>query len=242
MVPAGSELHVSFLPKPAPNAAGNGVHIHFSLHRDGQPVTAERDWLTEVSAPFVQGILDHAETAVLFNCPSANSYLRLRPNNWVGPYVCAGLRNREAMIRVVPRQADADGRHPHASLEYRTSDGTANAYLALAALIGTGLDGLKRQKAPIDIGKNPELLGVRERERLGLRLLPQSLPAALTAFDPKIAACWMEAGARRSLSGLPARRRTTVLHYRRRGSGKHSAAHLLSRRVSLVLVHVGGAS
>ncbi len=107
-------LHASFLPKPAPNAAGNGVHIHFSLHRDGQPVTAERDWLTEVSAPFVQGILDHAETAVLFNCPSANSYLRLRPNNWVGPYVCAGLRNREAMIRVVPRQADADGRHPHA--------------------------------------------------------------------------------------------------------------------------------
>jgi glutamine synthetase len=44
-------LHASFVPKPAPHAAGNGVHIHFSLHRNGQPVTAEKDWLTDVSAP-----------------------------------------------------------------------------------------------------------------------------------------------------------------------------------------------
>ena len=128
---------------------------------------------------------------MLFTCLSANSYLRLRPNSWVGPYVCAGLRNREAMIRVVPRQADAEGHHPHASLEYRASDGTANVYLALAALIGAGLDGLKRQNTPINIAKNPELLGPKERKRLGLRLLPQSLPEALASFDGKAAASWM---------------------------------------------------
>ena len=184
-------LHASFIPKPAPNAAGNGVHIHFSLYRNGQPVTAAKDWLTDVSGPFVQGILDHAESVLPFTCLSANSYLRLRPNSWVGPYVCAGLRNREAMIRVVPRQADTRGRHPQASLEYRASDGTANVYLALAALIGAGLDGLKRQKTPINIVKNPELLGEKERKRLALRLLPQSLPDALNAFDAKTAASWM---------------------------------------------------
>ena len=186
-------LHASFIPKPAPTAAGNGVHIHFSLHRDGEPVTVEKDWLTDISGPFVQGILDHAESVVPFTCLSANSYLRLRPNSWVGPYACAGLRNREAMIRVVPRQADADGRQPQASLEYRASDGTANAYLALAALIGSGLDGLKQKKIPIDIAKNPELLGENERKRLGLRLLPQSLPDALKMFDAKAAASWLGA-------------------------------------------------
>jgi glutamine synthetase len=185
-------LHASFIPKPAPNAAGNGVHIHFSLHRDGRPVTAEKDWLTDISAPFVQGILDNAETAVLFTCLSANSYLRLRPNCWVGPYVCAGLRNREAMIRVVPRVADAEGLHPAASLEYRAIDGTANVYLALAALIGAGLDGIKKKNRPVNIDRNPELLGTEERKRLGLRMLPQSLPDALIGFNAKIAATWMK--------------------------------------------------
>ncbi len=186
-------LHASFVPKPAPNAAGNGVHIHFSLHRSGKPVTAEKDWLTDVSGPFVQGILDHAETAVVFSCLSANSYLRLRPNSWVGPYVCTGIRNREAMIRVVPRLPDARGKHPNATLEYRPADGTANVYLTLAALIGAGLDGLKTKKTPLNIDSNPELLGEKERKRLGLRLLPQSLSEALTRFDSKTAASWMGA-------------------------------------------------
>jgi glutamine synthetase len=186
-------LHASFIPKPAPHAAGNGVHIHFSLYRKGEPVTAAQDWLTDVSAPFVQGILDHAESVVPFTCLSANSYMRLRPNSWVGAYVCVGLRNREAMIRLVPRQPDGSGRHPQASLEFRASDGTANVYLALAALIGAGLDGLKRQKMPVNMAKNPELLGDPERKRLGLRLLPQSLPEALNAFDAKVAASWLGA-------------------------------------------------
>jgi glutamine synthetase len=186
-------LHASFIPKPAPTAAGNGVHIHFSLYRNGEPVTAQNDWLTDISGRFVQGILDHAATVVPFTCLSANSYLRLRPNSWVGPYVCAGLRNREAMIRVVPRRTDAKGRHPQASLEFRASDGTANAYLALAALIGAGLDGLKQKNKPLNIAQNPELLGARERKRLGLCLLPQSLPDALKSFDAKAASAWVGA-------------------------------------------------
>jgi len=186
-------LHASFIPKPAANVAGNGVHIHFSLYRGGQPVTAAQDWLTDTSAPFVQGILDHSESVVPFTCLSANSYLRLRPNSWVGAYVCAGLRNREAMIRVVPRAPDANGGNPQASLEYRASDGTANVYLALAALIGAGLDGLRQRKTPQNIAVNPQTLGEQERQRLGLRLLPQSLPEALQAFDAKAASAWLGA-------------------------------------------------
>ncbi len=186
-------LHASFLPKPALNAAGNGVHIHFSLYRNGKPVTAANEWLTDVSGAFVQGILDQAESVVAFSCLSANSYLRLRPNSWVGPYTCVGVKNREAMVRLVPRQPDARKANPQASIEYRPADATSNAYLALAAIIGAGLDGLKAQKQPINIAQNPERLSVEDRNKFGLRHLPQSLPDALQSFNAQVASAWLNA-------------------------------------------------
>ncbi len=186
-------LHASFLPKPAMNAAGNGVHVHFSLYRNNQPVTAEKEWLTDVSGAFVQGFLDHAESVVAFSCLSANSYLRLRPNCWVGPYTCVGVKNREAMVRLVPRQPDARKANPQASIEYRAADATCNVYLALAAIIGAGLDGLKAKKQPVNIMQNPEQLSEEERYKLGLRLLPQSLPSALSSFNANAAGKWMNA-------------------------------------------------
>lgn len=186
-------LHASFLPKPALNAAGNGVHIHFSLYRNSKPVTAEKEWLTDVSGAFVQGILDYAESVVLFSCLSANSYLRLRPNSWVGPYTCVGVKNREAMVRLVPRKPDAKKANPQASMEYRVADATSNVYLALAAIIGAGLDGLCASKQPFNITQNPEQLSVEERGKRGLRLLPQSLPEALQSFNAKAASTWLNA-------------------------------------------------
>jgi glutamine synthetase len=184
-------LHASFIPKPALNAAGNGVHIHFSLYTNGKPVTASKDWVTDVSGAFAQGLLDHAESLVPFSCLSANSYLRLRPNSWVGPYTCCGVKNREAMVRLVPRKPDANGSNPQASLEYRAADGTANVYLALAAIIGAGLDGLKAKKQPHNVARNPEELSAEKRAELGLRHLPKSLPEALAGFDAAAAARWL---------------------------------------------------
>ena len=186
------QLHASFLPKPASNAAGNGVHIHFSLHRNGKSATAEKNWITKASGAFVQGILDQAESVVPFSCLSANSYLRLRPHSWVGSYTCLGVKNREAMIRLVPRKMDARGRNPQASLEYRAADATSNVYLALAAIIGAGLDGLKADNQPENMAQDPEQLSGEERVRLGLRHLPQSLPDALASFDTNAANRWLE--------------------------------------------------
>jgi glutamine synthetase len=186
-------LQASFLPKPAPNAAGNGVHIHFSLHHNGKPVTAAKDWVTETSGTFAQGILDHAESVVPFSCLSANSYLRLRPHSWVGSYTCLGIKNREAMIRLVPRRPDRTGYNPLASLEYRTADATANVYLALAAIIGAGLEGLKAGKQPANIAQDPDRLSPEERQKGGLRHLPQSLPEALQSFNSAAASRWLGA-------------------------------------------------
>jgi glutamine synthetase len=184
-------LHASFIPKPAPNAAGNGVHAHFSLYRGGKPITAANDWVTESSGAFAQGILDHAESAVPFTCLSTNSYLRLRPHSWVGSYTCLGVKNREAMIRLVPRKPDAKRNNPAASLEYRATDATANVYLALAAIIGAGLDGLKAKRSPVNIAQDPESMPQAKRDEMGLRHLPQSMEEALKGLDIAAANRWL---------------------------------------------------
>jgi glutamine synthetase len=184
-------LHASFLPKPALNAAGNGVHIHFSLYRGGKPVTAAKDWVTDTSGAFAQGILDHAESAVPFTCLSTNSYLRLRPHSWVGAYTCLGVKNREAMIRLVPRKADAKGNNPNASLEYRATDATANVYIALAAIIGAGLSGLKAKRAPTNVSQDPDGIPQAKREKMGIRHLPQSMAEALQGLDVTAANSWL---------------------------------------------------
>jgi glutamine synthetase len=185
------ELHASFLPKPAVNTAGNGVHMHFSLYRNGKPVTAARDWVTETTGAFAQGILDHAESVVPFTCLSTNSYLRLRPHSWVGSYTCIGVKNREAMIRLVPRRPDAKGHNPQASLEYRTTDATANVYLAIAAVIGAGLDGLAAKRQPENIAQDPDGIPDGERSRFGIRHLPRSMAEGLAKLDVTSANRWL---------------------------------------------------
>ncbi len=187
-------LHASFLPKPAMNAAGNGVHIHFSLYCGGEPVTAAKDWVTETSGVFAQGIIDHAESVVPLTCLSTNSYLRLRPHSWVGAYTCVGVKNREAMIRLVPRKADTKSNNPNASLEYRVADATANVYIALATIIGAGLDGLKAKRAPTNVSQDPDGIPQAKRKKMGIRHLPQSMEEGLNGLDIAAANRWLGSG------------------------------------------------
>lgn len=185
-------LRASFLPKPALDQVGNGVHIHFSLWEGERNVTSAVEWLTTRSAPFVAGLIDHAESLIPLTVLSANSYARLRPQSWVGSYTCVGLRNREAMVRVVPRQIAPDGSYPRASLEYRVTDATANVYIALAAIIRAGLAGIRARKAPPpNVDRNPSDMPESEHAALGLRHLPQSIDAALTPQAAADAAVWL---------------------------------------------------
>jgi glutamine synthetase len=188
----GLGLRASFLPKPALDQVGNGVHIHFSLWDGARNVTSGRDWLTPQSAPFVAGLIDAAESLIPLTCLSANSYSRLRPQSWVGAYTCIGLLNREAMIRLVPRGTVTGGENPHASLEYRVTDATANVYLVLAAIIRAGMAGMAANNpAPANMSQDPEMLTPESRKARGLRLLPQSLDAALTEPAMADAARWL---------------------------------------------------
>jgi glutamine synthetase len=217
-------LQATFLPKPDPRGIGSGVHIHFSLYRNGKAVTAASDWVSETAGAFVQGILDHAETVLAFSCLSANSYLRFRPHSWVGSYVCLGVKNREAMIRLVPRKQAAGGSNPNASIEYRAADATGNVYLALAALIGAGLDGLKAKRQPVNVASDPDGIPAAERKRMGLRHLPQSMPDAISLFRSVDAERWFTAGL---VTAYMACRREDARQFA--GADPHEAAAMLQK-------------
>lgn len=225
-VARGLGLRASFLPKPAVDQVGNGVHIHFSLWRDGRNITCETEWLTADSGAFAAGILDEAESLVPLTVLSANSYARLRPRSWVGAFTGIGLRNRETMLRLVPRARGGDGGYPGASIEYRVTDATANVYLALAAMIRAGLAGIDAGKpAPPDITQDPADLSEDDCARLNLRPLPPSIDAALTPRAEANAARWLGAALAAAYYGC------------RRNDARHAAVmgfEELAQRLALV--------
>ncbi|MGD1887668.1 MAG: hypothetical protein ACFB01_11220 [Cohaesibacteraceae bacterium] len=174
-------LHASFLPKPASDQVGNGVHVHFSLWRGAENVTVRDEWVEDHAGAFLAAILEAARPLTLLSTTSPNSFARYKPQSWVGAYICAGLRNREAMVRIVPRQPDAGGTYPAASMEFRTSDATANVYLMLTALIRAGLGGIQAGlQSPKSVDHDPATLDPETRSALGLEHLPSSMDDLLT--------------------------------------------------------------
>ncbi|MEO0782967.1 MAG: glutamine synthetase family protein [Pseudomonadota bacterium] len=185
-------LRASFLPKADSMAAGNGVHIHVSFWRGHKNVTFGNDWVEADIGAFLSGVLKAAEPLTLLSNTTCNSYARYRPQSWVGTYVCAGLMNRETMVRVIPRQTASDGSHPGATLEFRTSDATANVYLTLAGFIRAGLDGITAQlDPPVNIKVDPATLEGAKREALHLRHLPTEMETLLGQDTISMVETWL---------------------------------------------------
>lgn len=184
-------LHATFAPKPDLGEAGSGVHIHLSLwDLKGNPVTGQDDAPTAAAGAFIAGILRQIEAVMAYAAPSPNSYDRIAPSSWVGAFSCMGIKNREAAIRFVPRPADKDGANPGASMEFRLTDGAANPYLTLAALIRAGLAGIADGLAtPGSVECDPAKLGDDERGARGIRQVPGSLAEVLAAAEP-LAPAW----------------------------------------------------
>ena len=171
----------TFAPKPDPEQPGSGVHIHLSLWTaDGKPVTAEQDALTDTSGAFVAGLLRDLTAVMGFTTPSGNSFDRLLPSSWVGVFNCFGERNREAAIRLCPRPLGPDGVNPAASIEFRIADGGCNPYLALAALIHAGMNGLRDAlPAPESVDRDPATIDRAECEARGIAPIARSLDEVL---------------------------------------------------------------
>jgi glutamine synthetase len=140
-------LWASFAPKPLPEQAGNGAHLHASLWADGGNAFADpagRYGLSAVGYRFLAGVLAHLPGLVALTCGTVNSYRRLAPQTWSGAFACYGPDNREAALRI----CSPIGSLGSVNLELKPADSTGNPYLALGAFIYAGLDGIRRQLDP----------------------------------------------------------------------------------------------
>ncbi len=175
----------SLAPKPWPDNAGNGCHIHFSLW-DGDrnrfyDGAAAGDNLSAEARSFIGGVLDHLPGLCGLTAPSFNSYHRIVPRYWAGAFTCWGHDNREAPVRVASALRGSEEASTNAEL--KASDASCNPYLALGGLLAAGLDGIERGLEPPEpVEVDPATLTEDERRRRGINRLPASQEEALDAL------------------------------------------------------------
>lgn len=180
-------LLASLAPKPLPEQAGNGCHIHWSVW-DPAGLTnllydpADRYHLSQLGYHFIAGVLAHLPGLLALTAPSYNSYRRLQPHFWSSAYTAWGPDNREAAVRVVSALWGQEA--GSVNLELKASDPSNNPYLALGGLIAAGLDGIARELHPgeptlIDPGNYSDA----ERAELGIVRFPTTQAAALDALE-----------------------------------------------------------
>jgi glutamine synthetase len=180
----------SFTPILRPDAVGNGVHIHLSLFRTADDAPVDHDpahphGVSATAGSFLAGILAKLPAITALTAAASISYLRLTPNRWSAAYTNLGYRDREAGVRICPvfEGTGVDvARQYH--FEFRAADAAASPYLALGAVLVAGLWGLDQGLPLPPVSETaPQAMTEAERERLGIRRLPQSLAEALHLFE-----------------------------------------------------------
>jgi glutamine synthetase len=179
-------LVASLAPKPWPDNAGNGCHVHFSLwdldgSRNRFHDAAASDGLSAEARSFVAGVLAHLPGLCGLTAPSFNSYRRIVPQYWAGAFTCWGHDNREAPVRVPSLFAGLE--EASTNVELKSAVASANPYLAVGGLIAAGLDGLERGlEAPEPVEVDPATIDERERAERGIVPLPATQAEALDAL------------------------------------------------------------
>jgi glutamine synthetase len=176
-------LRTTMAPKPYLEGAGNGHHLHVSLYEGDSPVLFDTSGaLSGPGSGFVAGILEHMPAVMVFTAPSPNSYQRLAPGMWASAYAAYGLDNREAAVRLASPVAGKES--ATANVEIKPVDVTSNPYLALAAVLAAGMDGMDRDLDPGEPTMvDPATLSEEERASKGIRPLPSSPDEALDALE-----------------------------------------------------------
>lgn len=170
-------LHATFMPKPLERINGSGMHLNMSLfNKDGNAFFDENgdEQLSDNTRHFLAGVLKHARSYTALMNPLVNSYKRLVPGYEAPVYVAWSGHNRSPLVRV-PVARGASTR-----LELRSVDPSANPYLAVAAVLAAGLDGLKNKlEAPSPVDRNIYSMTQEEREANNIADLPSTLHNAL---------------------------------------------------------------
>jgi glutamine synthetase len=179
-------LTATFMPKPLYDEPGNGMHFHIQLRKGGRNVFYEADGyagLSDTALTFIGGILAHGRSLTAFTNPSTNSFKRLLPGFEAPVKLFFGLANRCAAIRI-PKYATSEQAK---RIEFRTSDGSCNYYLAMSALLMAGIDGVKRGIRPGEGNAfgpfDDNVFDWPDEEQARLESIPTSLEEALAALE-----------------------------------------------------------
>jgi len=168
-------MTATFLPKPMHGQAGNGMHLHQYLVRDGANLfyDAHVDGLSELALCYIGGLLSHGPSLMALTNPSTNSYRRLVPGYEAPVSFTFATSNRTAAVRI-PAYAHGE----MTRMELRTMDATCNPYMAFAAILMAGVDGIKQ-------GMNAERMGLGSSDARTehVRQAPRNLEQSLDALE-----------------------------------------------------------
>ena len=168
----------TFMPKPIFGDNGSGMHVHQSLWKGGKPLFAGNGYaeLSETALYYIGGIIKHARALNAFTNPSTNSYKRLVPGYEAPVLLAYSARNRSASCRI-PYSASPKGKR----VEVRFPDPMANPYLAFAAMVMAGLDGIENKIHPGE-AMDDDLYNLSEKELAKIPTVCHSLRNALDAL------------------------------------------------------------
>jgi len=169
----------TFMPKPIIGDNGSGMHCHQSLWKDGKPLFAGSGYadLSEMALYYIGGIMKHAKALNAFTNPSTNSYKRLIPGFEAPVLLAYSARNRSASCRI-PFATGPKGKR----IEIRFPDPSANPYLAFAAMMMAGLDGIQNKIHPGD-PMDKDLYDLPPEELKGIPTVCGSLREAMQALE-----------------------------------------------------------
>jgi len=167
---------VTFMPKPIFADNGSGMHVHQSIWKDGKPLFAGKGYagLSDIAIYYIGGILKHAKSLAALTNPTTNSYKRLTPGFEAPVNLAYSARNRSASIRIPTYSANPKTKR----IEVRFPDPSCNGYLAFAAMLMAGLDGIENK---IDPGEalDKDLYELPPEELAKVPQMPASLDEAL---------------------------------------------------------------
>ena len=176
---------VTFMPKPIYAEAGNGMHVHMHLFKNGKPLFYDENGysqLSETAHHFMGGILSHARALCAFTNPSTNSYKRLVPGFEAPVTIGYATANRSSVIRI-PAYAKSPAQK---RFELRSPDAACNPYYAYSAILMAGIDGIRKKSDPQKEGYGPydfNLYDLPVEDRKKIKQLPRSLDEALDALE-----------------------------------------------------------
>jgi glutamine synthetase len=177
-------VYATFMPKPLADQNGSGMHVHQSLFRGERNAffdANDKHHLSAIAKSYIAGLLRHAREITIVTNQWVNSYKRLVPGYEAPVYICWSRRNRSAMVRVPLYKP---GKENATRIELRNPDPACNPYLAFAAMLAAGLDGIEKGlELPPEASNNIYEMTEGERAAAGIDSLPEDLYQAIKEFE-----------------------------------------------------------